>query len=397
MNYYEYDKNNIAGALKKAINEKADPSAVKYLLDERNKKINTNPEVAHYKNDALTKAAEEYVNKYTGVENHVQRMYDARRDAAAMELELAGRRGEEVFLSGAEKVKNTFADARKDIYSAYRKNALSNEERLASAGLGRGINKAASSGFGESARLAKDTAYQNSIYESHRDEANAIGALASDYANSVYEADKKYAQSMADIADDTITRLDDNRDYLYKMERDRVEDNRNITTDEYENALGKLKLTGKVTDERQAEILGLKVGDTTADYENIVFSNDLDMLKFEFEMEQTAFENSLAEKEFESKQHQDLFERAYKLFAAAGSVVSEQMAQVLGVPVGTQYWQYVVAHKNAQNGATSAAASYKNAVTNAELGYLNYEVDKMNAETNYYNHETDRKKLTGEY
>ncbi len=397
MNYYEYDPSDIAKSIKKAINEKADPAAVEYLLNERNKKINTDIGAAQYKGDAVTKSAEAYINKYTGVSNDAQRMYDAKRDIAAKELIELSKQSEQIYNAGVGKVRQTYADNRNDLYSAYRRSSLSNEEGLAAMGLGRGVSNAASSGFGETSRMAQLGAYQNSLYNSYKDEAAAVGALAADFAQSNYDARKTYNSKLAQIADESVSRLDDNRDYLYKMERDRVEDNTAITTDTYERALEKLNTIGKVTDEEQARILGLSVGDTTADYESMVFENELEMLRFESDEEQRAFENSLAEKEFANEQEQKLFERAYNLFAGIGRVASEQMAQVLGIPVGTQYWEYVVASKNASSNATSAAASYKNAVTNAELGYLNYEIDKQNADTNFYEEETNRKKLTGDY
>ena len=54
---------------------------------------------------------------------------------------------------------------------------------------------------------------------------------------------------------------------------------------------------------------------------------------------------NLAERKFENEQQQDQFERAYNLFKGIGNVQTEEMASVLGVPVGTTYWNYVIAQK----------------------------------------------------
>ena len=43
MSYYDYDPNDIALSIQKAIEERAEPEAVSYLLEQRNKKIRENP------------------------------------------------------------------------------------------------------------------------------------------------------------------------------------------------------------------------------------------------------------------------------------------------------------------------------------------------------------------
>lgn len=404
MNYYEYDKNDIAKSIKKAMNESADPAAVQYLLDERNKKINAGgAQYGQYQDDALTKSANEYIKKYSA-SGDVDSIYEAQRELAVNNLIEAGKRNTDAYNSGIAANRNAYAEARNGMYSAYRRSALSNEENLAALGLGRGASKSASSGFGETSRMAQNTAYQNNLYNSYKNQADDIGALTRDYMENQAKAQQNYNDIVGGLAEKQV-------EYKYQEQKDRIAENHYITENKYERALEKLKLTGVVTDEQQAETLGLEVGTTTAEYEDMVFANNMDLRKFDSEEEQRAFDNSLAIRKFESENEQNLFERAYELFKSTGKIINENMASVLGIPVGTEYWEYVIAAKNANTNylnytvksrnasasASRASASASAAATNARIKYLNYEVDKQNADTNRYKAETDRMKLTGEY
>ena len=410
MNYYEYDGNDIAKTLKKAINESADPAAVKYLLNERNNKIDAGGEkYASYKNDALTQRANEYINKYAA--GDVNSILDAQRELAVNNLIEAGKRNRSAYNEGIVSNGNAYADARSGIYSAYQRGAASNEERFAAMGLGRGGSKAASSGFGETSRMAANAAYQNNVYNSYKSQAADEAKLSQQYMANQAQAQQDYNDAVAKLGEKQA-------EYGYQAEKDRAEQNRYATENEYEHALEKLKATGRVTDEQQAQVLGLDIGTTTAEYEDMIFSNSMELRKFDSDEEQRAFDNSMAVKKFDSESEQNMFERAYELFKSTGKVINESMASVLGIPVGTDYWEYVIAAKNAntnylnytvksRNAATSArkaaasasraASSAAAAAENARIKYLNYEVSKQNADTKRYQAETDRMKITGDY
>lgn len=431
MSYYDYDPNDIALSIQRAIEERAEPEAVSYLLEQRNQKIRENPQYAGYENDAVTRQAEDYIARYSASSNteELDMLYEARRDLAAENLALAARQNAAAYQSGVADVQSAYADARQDLYSAYQRSALANEEVLASQGLGRGSANAASSGFGETSRMMQTTAYQNNLYNSYQDESAALGTLAGQYLENQNSAYQAYTDTLGELSSDYTQNLlaqrNADREYAYRLDQGRLEEQRynreaqqQETVAQYERALEQFRLTGVVENEEQANILGLSVGDTTADYENMLFSQNMEQMKFDSDEEQRAFENSLAEREFTSEQEQAQFERAYNLFKAIGNVQTEEMAEVLGVPVGTTYWDYVIAQRNAeidyldytvkaQNAATSArnaatsaaraAASSSNAANNANLRYLEYEVSKQKAETAAYEAETERMKLTGEY
>lgn len=423
MSFYEYDPNDIAQSIQNAIDERADPAMVSYLMAQRNKKISENPQLANYANDAVAQAANSYIEKYAPVNTEeLDMLYEARRDLAAENLAMAAQQNTNAYWSGVSSTQSAYADARRGLYSAYQRSNLGNEEVLASQGLGRGISNNASSGFGETSRMMQTTAYQNNVYDSYRNQSAAVGALAGQYLenqNSAYQSyNDTLSQISSDYTRDTLSQRNADREYNYKVDQSRLEEQRysaeaqqKAAAEEYERALSRFKLTGVVTDEAQAQTLGLSVGATTADYEDMLFSQNMDVMKFDSAEEQRAYENSLAERKFENEQQQDQFERAYNLFKGIGNVQTEEMASVLGVPVGTTYWNYVIAQKNAdtsylkytvsaKNAATSAARaanSAANSANNANLKYLQYQVSKQNADTSAYKAETERMKLTGDY
>ncbi len=381
--YYDYDKNDIAKSIQQAMDDYASPEVVKYLLNERNKKIDLDLQYEKYRNDNVTKSAEEYIKRYAGTfDEDIDTLNQARGDAAAERLKEASERNLETYQAGILANNQAYEDARKGVYSAYRRSAFGNEEVLAANGLGRGISNAPSSGFGETSRMAQNMAYQNDIYNLYKSQNDAQNALTSEYMQGERDALKEYNDTLSKIADERIEQAKEGHEYRRELDKDRIAEAQLVSktrTEDYSNALDLFKMTGIVQNEEQAQILGVPVGTTTA------------------QEEQRAFENVLAKKEFENEQARDLFEHAYELFKAAGSVVSEQMAQILGIPVGTKYWEYVIASKNAASSASRAAASSLTAQTNADIKWLNYEIDKQNADTKKYEAETDRMKLMGDY
>ena len=69
MNYYNYDKNDIAKSIKQAMDNYEKPEVVAFLLGERNKKIDENEGLEQYKNDEITRSANAYINSYYGENN----------------------------------------------------------------------------------------------------------------------------------------------------------------------------------------------------------------------------------------------------------------------------------------------------------------------------------------
>lgn len=377
--YYDYDKNDVAKSIQQAMDDYASPEVVKYLLNERNKKIDLDLQYEKYRNDSVTKSAKEYIDRYSGTFGEdIDALYQAKNDAAAEKLREASEKNLQTYKAGVLANNQAYEDARKGVYSAYRRSAFGNEEVLAANGLGRGISNAPSSGFGETSRMAQNMAYQNDVYNLYKGQNDAQNALVGEYMKGERDALKEYNDTLSKIADERIEQAKEEREYRRELDKDRIAEAQLVSkskAEDYSNALDLFKMTGIVQNEEQAQILGVPVGIATA------------------QEEQRAFENILAQKEFENEQARDLFERAYELFKATGSVVSEQMAQILGIPVGTKYWEYIIASKNASTSASRAASS----AANADLKYLDYEIDKQNADTKKYEAETERMKLTGDY
>lgn len=415
MSYYEYDPSDIAKSIQRAIDERADPDAVSYLLSKRINKINDDPQLAGYKDDAVEAEARRYIEKYSPVSGQdLDMLYEARRDLAAKNLAMAAQRNKDAFASAMSGAQSSYADARKGMYSAYQRSNLENEEVLAAQGLGRGAANGASSGFGETSRMMQTTAYQNNIANSYLSQNTTTGTLANQYMENQASAYKEYNEALEQSSRDILEQKKADREYNYKLDQGRIDEHRyyldaakKAETEEYDRALNRFKLTGYITDAEQAETLGLSLGATTADYEDMRFTQNLNLMKFDSSEEQRAFENSLAEQKFISSQQKDDFERAYDLFKGIGSVKTQQMADILGIPVGTAYWNYVVSKQNAdtsylkytvsaQNAATSAARAAVSA-SNSDLKYKQYEVSKQNAETSAYRARTDRLKLMPPY
>ncbi|MBE7026106.1 MAG: hypothetical protein E7410_00850 [Ruminococcaceae bacterium] len=394
MGYYDYDKNDVAKSIQQAMDDYASPEVVKYLLNERNKKIDSDLQYEKYRNDNVTKSAQEYIDRYSGAfGKDIDALYQAKSDAAAQRLAEASEKNLQTYNAGALANNQAYDDARKGVYSAYRRSAFGNEEMLAANGLGRGISNAPSSGYGETSRMAQNMAYQNDVYNLYKGQNDAQNALVSEYMKGEREALGEYNAALTKLADERIEQAKEQREYRRELDKDRIAEAQLVSksrTQDYSNALDAFKATGVVQNEEQSQILGIPVGMTTAQYK-------LDMLEFETKEEQRAFENAITQQKLLNEQQSDLFERAYELFKSAGSVVSEQMAQILGIPVGTKYWQYVIASKNAASSASNAAASYLTAQTNADIKQLDYEIDKQNADTKKYEAETARMKLMGEY
>ena len=98
MSFYEYDPNDIAQSIQKAIDERADPAMVSYLMAQRNKKISENPQLANYANDAVAQAANSYIEKYAPVNTEeLDMLYEARRDLAAENLAMAAQQNTNAF------------------------------------------------------------------------------------------------------------------------------------------------------------------------------------------------------------------------------------------------------------------------------------------------------------
>ena len=169
----------------------------------RQKKIRENPQYASYENDAVTREAEDYIEKYSPASTEeLDMLYEARRDLAAENLAMAAQQNAAAFQSGVEGTQSAHANTRRGLYSAYQRSALGNEELLASQGLGRGSSNRASSGFGETSRMIQTAAYQNNLYNSYQDQNAAIGALAGQYLENQNNAYQAYNDSLSQISSD---------------------------------------------------------------------------------------------------------------------------------------------------------------------------------------------------
>lgn len=344
---YEYDEADIAKSLIKAMQTGAPKDEVRYYLDRRNEKIASSPAYAGYANDSVTRQAREYLRaEPETLYPEVDRLYDARRQRAADALQRAFDSNEADYHAGVDSMRRNYDDAR----AAYAHENLlasrASEEALAAQGLSRGAYQAPSSGYGETARLALALDSQNALQSLDADEREASDALSRDFRNKNAQALDTYAdvldnleseqaaaifaQRNADrdygLKTDTLDTQNSQweREFAYQKQQDAANQAYQADRDRRELAYQLFVDTGEVLTEAQAEALGIPVGTRTADFK------------------QAVLEAELARRQFESETQEQRFRQAYDLFASAGSVLNEQMAQILGIPVGTPYWQYVI-------------------------------------------------------
>ncbi len=376
-NNYSYDEENIAKKIIEVINESGDPNAVKYLNDERNRKIEEGGEAtAGYKDDYISRAAESYIKSFE--EPDTDKLFKARETVHADNLKKAYQNAGVSLSRGKEENAKAASNKRRLYLADANKKELDTEEALARLGLGKGVKNRASSGFGESARLSllSDAAEKlNEIYDSERQENLK---LEDDYLNKITEAEKAYSEGMDNVykdkTDTEIKKDTDNKDLRLSL----IKENNALNKDKFNNAFEAFVKTGAVKNEAQAEILGVPVGTTSVEYEKLAF--------------EIAKENTRASEE--------AFNEAFKMFEGSGVILTQAQAEILGAPVGTQYWPYITGIINANASARSSQASALNAESNymnAQTNKTSVGIDAIRAENERYKNETDRLRFNYDY
>lgn len=384
MSYYDYDEKDIAKTLKKAMSQGAAYDDVKLLLDARNEKINAGgKDMEKYRNDSITLQARNYLeSKLKNSRGYnVDKLYEARENAVAENLKIANRKNKSAFERADAETKKRYGDQRDNLKKAYRADALSDEERLAAMGLGKGITNKPSSGYGESARANMFMGYQNSLYDSMAKENAERSANYENYVDAEDKSRTQYNDSMDEIykqkASDSIEQYNKDREYdmsrneadraynlknqqydrgvmesdrqyafdsdkeAYSREQDAYQREKEKNDTEYERAINNFIKTGVVTDDRQAEILGLSKGTKTLEKEKSDNSYELDKQKVAISAAKAASSGRKSGSSGGSKSSSSSsFSNAYKLFQSIGYVATNEMSAALGVPIGTTYWQY---------------------------------------------------------
>lgn len=135
------------------------------------------------------------------------------------------------------------------------------------------------------------------------------------------------------------------------------------------------EMTGVITTSEQSRVLGLPIGTKSEFMENLTYQKTMNSAQIANEAQQSEFD------------------RNYTMFRDVGSVITSEQARVLGVPVGTKYWQYVesmiranaaatsanASVMSAQASQTNAAANYKDAQTNVQKAKISEQNAKVNA------------------
>lgn len=392
-NYYNYDGGNVAKTLQKAMSNNADASVVKYLNDVRKKKIKDGGEsMAMYEDDNLTRAADEYVQSFE--KTNLEKLSEARREAQKNSLQRAYENIYNTYSDAEQSIEKSGAEARRMIAAQGEKERFETEDALAKAGLGRGAYQKSTSGFSESARvkLASDAAEK--IMQTYKDEQEQKMLAASQASEAVSAAEKEYMQNTdkayAELEEGVLARDDefqnrriklmelaaqnrqDERDFDYEKETNeynRASEEKKAENEmsqrEFDNAMSTFEMTGVITTQRQAQILGLPVGTKSEFMENLTYQKTKDAAELENEKAKTVFDQN------------------YNMFKDVGVVTSEKQAQILGVDIGTKYWQYVEAMMRANAAQTSAGASYlsaKASQTNAAANYKDAVTNESNAQ-----------------
>lgn len=370
MSYY-YDEKDIAATLKRAIAQGASYDEVDRLLKARNRKIDAGgAATAQYKNDDVTREAEAYLeSRRTHPSVDLEKFKAAREQTAAENLRAAGQMHYRNYSAGLQAAQADTKQKEKALYNDYRRTAIGQEEALATAGLGRG-QAAPSSGYGESARTATFLGYQNALAQARAQESDRKAELFTQYKNEMDESQRAYGDTMdaiaKDYADKSVQQQNADREYLLKesehnaqvhqfnQEFDASREDGTYTREtdaaqvRFNEAMQTFKEMGIITTQAQADILGLPVGTKTMARDK--YENDSALAwsdytrEAEWHAEEMAYKNralSIKTSSGQTKVSNQQFENNYDLFKAVGKVVTKEMSAVLGLPIGTEYWQYV--------------------------------------------------------
>ena len=389
---YSYKQENIADTLIRAMEQGASYDEVDYLLKQRNRKIENGGEaMAQYKNDDLTKDAQAYLErKITKPRLDLDAFRAAREETAAENLRLADKRSLHDYQSGINAIDRDAQKKRETLYADYRRDTLVGDEALAANGLGKAHGKP-SSGYGETAKTAMYLGYQNALGQIDEKADEQKADLYADYQDR-RDADRQtYAAARDAIAKETaqqsIDQFNDDREFLLDESKHNVENNhwnqefdyaqkedaakrahdkemfalesaenreeavREAQAKRFDNALNAFKATGVINTQEMADALGLPMGTKTLSRED--FENQSTYMWSEYnrdlewhEEEMRAKEAAAAKKAASSggSKGKD-FDDYYNLFKAVGEVITKEMANALGLPMGTKYWQYVESQK----------------------------------------------------
>ena len=399
MSYYAYDENDIAKSLKKAMAQGASYDEVKHLLTARNRKIDAGGEgMAQYKNDDLTQDAEAYLaNKAAKPKLDVSSLQAAREQVAAQNLRDANNQHRSVYQGSVQRIEEDARKAEKAAAADYRKSELADSERLATLGLGRGKG-APTSGYGESMRTAAMLHYQNNLDAVRSAENEKKADAYAQYTKNLHESRQSYNaerdQIAKDSADTAVKQFNADREYTLEEGKHNTAANQwnqafdagqtekkaqssfdnamalfektgEVSTEEMARALGlpvgtradsftlmlqTFKETGEVTTKEMSDVLGLPIGTKTSARIAFEAQDALDWAELEqsqqwHEDDENYRQQVLAQKKTttgrsSSSAADKNFNNMFNLFKAVGEVTTEEMSDVLGLPVGTQYWEY---------------------------------------------------------
>lgn len=432
MNRYDYDEKNIAASLKKALNDNADVGVVKYLNDAREQKIaHGGADTEMYKGDALSKAAEDYIDTFS--KKGIEKVYEARRKAQTENLKQSQFEADKAYDIGSKQIEKSSAEAKRLYLAKNARDKINMEDSLARLGLSRGAERVGDSGYSESARAkllsdaaeglrklyidegaakselaekvykdkqAARDAYAANIdkaYEQQVDDENAYynmrnNRLAESNRVSESERDFDFKQKTdardfehrkeTDARDFEYKKETDTRDFEYTKEKDLSEAKARELERKVDTAIKTFEATGEIVSEEQANILGLPVGTKTSDMVKLIKENEISKQKADAEVKTMDFEN------------------AYTMFEGTGVITSEKQAEILGAPVGTKFWKYITDYIRANASATSASASYLGAEASKTNAFANVQqaaTAMKNAATNEYKAQTDRFNAYADY
>lgn len=186
---------------------------IRTLTGLRNWKIEQDPEkYERYKDDAVDKSATAYTQRI------IPNTADADKALASMRDNVNNQFTEQEkyyiasLMHQADKAREEYEKMRQNSIVSAAKNSLGSEEALAAQGLGRGVAKAPSSGFGETSRMMAATSLNNNLAASYRDEQKAINELERQYNEYMFKAGLEKAQQLMDIDKQGLAQENTNAD-----------------------------------------------------------------------------------------------------------------------------------------------------------------------------------------
>lgn len=173
-----------------------------------------------------------------------------------------------------------YDDLRAQVYQNARLHALGNNESLAAKGLAGAAYAGPISGVSETSRIAQDTAMQNSINDANKQEQAARDELAMQLLQAGYTRDQEVAKYLAELAIERVNAEQSENQFAANYDFDAWEAALKQTqwemeyeleqqTEAYQNALAELDAFGKVMTQKAADALGVKIGTTSLQYQQL--------------------------------------------------------------------------------------------------------------------------------